>query len=113
MCNINVHFVEDKTPSLRLHVVVDLHVRIITDYLPVYICHCANHPPETVYDRIFFTMADTLSFEQWVTKAELTTDTVKLLEDNGFCSLKSCKLLNQVIIQKNFQKPSFITSTIS
>jgi hypothetical protein len=51
-------------------------------------------------------MGDELTFEAWAEKAELTPETIKLvgLNNNGFISLKSCKLMNAVIIKKNFAK---------
>ena len=55
---------------------------------------------------IFFSMAEagTLTFDAWRINAELTEATVALLEENGFNSLKSCKLLNSALISKNFAK---------
>ena len=47
--------------------------------------------------------AGTLTVDAWCINAELTEETVTLLEENGFNSLKSCKLLNSALIsKKNF-----------
>ena len=42
-------------------------------------------------------------FEKWIKDSELSADTVKLLQDHGFISVKSCRKLNDVLIQKTFK----------
>ncbi len=49
-------------------------------------------------------MSDKDSFKEWAKVAELNGDTVTLFTDNGFSSMKSVKLLNSAIIQKNLSK---------
>lgn len=57
-----------------------------------------------------FTMAE--EFNTWINGAELTDNTVQLLNDNGFTSLKSCKLLTTNIIQKSFAKSLSLAQTL-
>ena len=42
-------------------------------------------------------------FDEWAQKWELTVETVGVLRDNGFSTLRSCTLLNAATIQKNFK----------
>ena len=44
------------------------------------------------------------TFQAWADEFELSPDTIKLLHDNAFTSIRSCKLLNASLIQKNFSK---------
>ena len=44
------------------------------------------------------------SFVDWCKESELSEDTMKVLDQNGFNSLKSCKLLNSTLINKHFGK---------
>ena len=49
-------------------------------------------------------MAEKSEFELWIEAAELHKDTVQVLADNGFLSLKSVSKLTQPLIQKYFAK---------
>ena len=57
---------------------------------------------------IFVKMGDTCSaeeiFKDWLETSELDETTARLLVENGFKSVKSCKKLNQTLITKHFGK---------
>ncbi len=54
----------------------------------------------------------TEAFALWATEAELTEDSIRLLKESGFSSMRSVKLLNNAIIQKNFAKSLTLGQTV-
>ena len=57
-------------------------------------------------------MDDAQTFEDWTKQHELSDTTVKTLQDNGFDSIQSCKLLNTAMIQKHFAKSLTLGQTL-
>ena len=70
--------------------------------------YCVLH--KCVYQGII--MANIEAFDEWAKTSELSQPTVDLLRENGFTTIKACKLLTPAIIQKNFAKSVPLTHTL-
>ena len=58
-----------------------------------------------VFDNVTFEMGEERTeFQKWIDTAELAPDTVQVLADNGFGSVKAVSKLTSALIQKHFHK---------
>ena len=57
-------------------------------------------------------MDNAQTFQDWTKQHELSDITAKTLNDNGFDSIQSCKLLNTAMIEKHFAKSLTLGQTL-